>query len=560
MLRALSIRDIVLIDRLDISLEEHLSVLTGETGAGKSIMLDALGLALGARGDAGLVRQSCEKGSVIASFDIPPESRAARFLLENDIPLQDDLILRRVQNSDGRTRAFINDQPVSAGLLRELGQLLVEIHGQHEERAMLEPAAHRRLLDAYGDLEDLRNTVRTTWNAWQEARADLKLHEQALEKARSEQDYLQHSVEELRLLNPEIGEEEVLAEKRQLMMHGEKFSKILNEALSSLSNDGALDAHISASLRKLERSLEAAAGTFDQPVAALERVLTELVEARSSVEESLRQVEFDPASLEQTEERLFALRAASRKYDVSVDNLAALRTRMEAELGALESDENRSTHLKAQCEKTKTDYFELAEKLSTSRIEQAARLDEKITSELPPLKLDRAVFKTQVTRLDDDQAGPAGLDRVEFEVATNPGSSPGGLMKVASGGELARIILSLKVVLASKGSAPTLIFDEIDTGVGGAVAEAIGVRLEKLSSDLQIIAVTHSPQVAARASGHMRIEKRLVSGTDERMSTSVETLDTDARHEEVARMLAGSTITDEARAAAKSLIGGGDDG
>jgi len=398
--------------------------------------------------------------------------------------------------------------------------------------------------------------VHSAWEAWQDAKADLELHEQALEKARSEQDYLQHSVEELRLLNPETGEEDELAEKRQLMMHGEKFTKTLNEALSSLSNDGALDAHISAALRKLERSLEAAAGTFDQPVAALERVLNELVEARSSVEESLRQVEFDPASLEQTEERLFALRAASRKYDVSVDNLVGLRTRMEAELGALESDENRAAHLKEQCDKTKTHYFELAERLSNSRNEQAGRLDEKLTSELPPLKLDRAVFKTQVTRLGEDQAGPAGLDRVEFEVATNPGSSPGGLMKVASGGELARIILSLKVVLASKGSAPTLIFDEIDTGVGGAVAEAIGVRLEKLSSDLQIIAVTHSPQVAARASGHMRIEKRLVGGSDERMSTSVESLDAEARHEEVARMLAGSTITDEARAAAKSLPAG----
>jgi len=550
MLARLSIRDIVLIERLDIDYAGRLSVLTGETGAGKSILLDAFALALGSRGDATLVRQGAEQGQVTASFDVEPDHPAQALLRENGITAEDGLILRRVQLPDGRTRAFVNDQPVSVQVLRALGSALVEIHGQHDDRAMVDVTSHRQLLDAYGGLETDAIEVSRLWVARRAAEDAVMQHRARVEQARREADYLRHAVDELGKLRPEPGEETALAEKRTRMMQIDKVAEDLRDAYEAVGGEGSPVASLSAALRRLERRRVQAPELIDPAIKAIDASLTALDEAGSHLDAALRTANHDPRELERIEERLFALRAAGRKYNVPVDNLAPLAARCASNLATLDAGAEELKRLEAAARETEAAYVKAARALSDARTKAAAKLDKAVTAELGPLRLERARF---FTHIETGAGGPDGIDRIEFWVETNPGTRPGPLMKVASGGELARFLLALKVVLADRGSAPTLVFDEIDTGVGGAVADAIGQRLGRLADKVQVIAVTHAPQVAARADRHYVISKDTLA-RGKRVATSIAEVAAERRREEIARMLAGAEITDEARKAAERLI------
>ena len=553
MLIQLAIRDIVLIDRLELHFHEGLSVLTGETGAGKSILLDAFALALGGRGDGTLVRHGEAQGQVTAVFDCPLDHPARRIAAEADIDVDGDLILRRVQVSDGRTRAFVNDQPVSVQVLKAIGATLVEIHGQHDDRALVDPATHRAILDAFGGLSGEIQAVAEASRRVREARHALHEHRSRIEKARKEADFLRHAVEELTALNPQAGEEETLAERRVVMMQSEKVAQDLNEAYEVVAGNTSPVTELSAAVRKLERRGAQAPALVEPSVKALDAALVAIDEAREALEEAIRATEYDPRELEQTEERLFALRAAARKYDVPADELAALRQRFEEDVAAIDAGEEQLDALEKAVKEADEAYVKAAKALSAGRKKAAQALDAAVQAELPPLKLERARFITDM-QIDETSRDPAGFERVEFWAQTNPGTRPGPLMKVASGGELSRFMLALKVVLADKGSAPTLVFDEIDTGVGGAVADAIGQRLARLAQKVQVMAVTHAPQVAAKAGSHFLIAKEGVRGTEDRVATRVIPLEATPRREEIARMLAGATITEEARAAAARLL------
>src|SRR5712671_3099354 len=550
MLSRLSIRDIVLIERLDIDFAAGLSVLTGETGAGKSILLDAFALALGSRGDASLVRNGAEQGQVTAAFDVEADHPALALIADNGVASEDGLILRRVQLADGRTRAFVNDQPVSVQVLKALGSALVEIHGQHDERALVDVATHRRLLDAYAGLEADAAGVARAWSARRAAEEAVTAHRARVEQARREADYLRHAVEELARLKPLTGEETSLAEKRAAMMAVDKVAEDLRDAHEAVAGERSPIASLSAALRRLERRRAQAPALIDPSVKALDVALTALDDARGHLDAALIAANHDPHELDRIEERLFALRAAGRKYNVAVDDLAALNARHAAELATLEAAAEQLKRLEAAAHTADAAYVTAAAALSAARKKAAAKLDKAVTAELKPLKLERARF---FTHMETGEGGPDGIDRIAFWVETNPGTRPGPLMKVASGGELARFLLALKVVLADRGSAPTLVFDEIDTGVGGAVADAIGVRLARLARRAQVIAVTHAPQVAARADRHYLISKDTLD-KGKRVATRVAELAADKRREEIARMLAGAEITAEARAAAERLI------
>lgn len=554
MLNALSIRDIVLIEKLDLALDNGLTILTGETGAGKSILLDALGLALGARGDSALVRAGQTKGSVAASFSLSKGHAALALLAEHDVEAEGEIIIRRIQNADGPSRATINDQPVSLNLLRQVAALLVELHGQHADRALVEVAEHRRLLDAFGGLEAQVEKLSALWREMTSAAESLNHHKALMAKAEAEREYLEHAAEELSALSPEANEEMQLAEKRQLMMQAEQYASALDEAESALSGEMNAEARLNAALRKLERRKEGAGGRLDQVCVALERVLLEQNEAQRAIGEARRLFEFDPRDLEKSEERLFALRAAARKYKCTVDQLAEKRAGFEAELQSITDGGATLKKLEAAHTEAKGTYEKAADALSAARRKVAKALDKAVLAELPSLKLEKARFATEIS---SDAARPQsdGIDRVEFVVAANPGTALQPLMKVASGGELARFMLALKVILAAKGSAPVLIFDEIDTGVGGAVADAIGQRLSRLAKGLQVLAVTHSPQVAANASQHLLISKMEDVG-GKRMVTRVQPLSAQSRREELARMLSGASVTDAARAQAEELLAG----
>jgi DNA repair protein RecN (Recombination protein N) len=555
MLAALSIRDIVLIDKLDLAFGAGLSALTGETGAGKSILLDAFSLAIGARGDASLVRRGAEQGQVTATFELAPDHPVLALLAGNDISLEDTLILRRVQGADGRSRAFINDTNVSVQLLRQVGQALVEIHGQHDERALIDPSGHRDLVDAFGGLSDDAKYVQALYDAWLVADAARGRHESEIAATRANADYVAHALEELHALNPEAGEEEALAEKRQLMMNAEKIAADLNEALDALQGEGTAGARLASALRRIERQAAGGGALLTGVAEALERVMSETNTARDKLEEALAATAFEPVDLERAEERLFGLRALARKHRVQVDDLPGLTARLEAELAALDTSEGRAAELAEQAKAARKAYEAAALALSKARAKAAKKLDAEVAAELAPLKLEKARFVTHIDTVDKAEGGPSGIDRVAFWVATNPGTEPGPMMKVASGGELARFILALKVVLAARGSAPTLIFDEADSGVGGATASAIGERLAGLAAKVQVLAVTHAPQVAALADGHLMIAKEAMHGPEgETMATRVAVLEGAHRREEIARMLAGQTITDEARAAADRLM------
>lgn len=553
MLSTLSIRDIVLIDKLDLQFTAGMSVLTGETGAGKSILLDSLSLALGGRGDAGLVRHGQKQGQVTAAFDVPMSHPVRALLKENDLEHDADIILRRVQSQDGRTRAFVNDAPVSAGLMRQVGTLLVEVHGQHDDRALVDPESHRQILDSFGGLEELASEVRSASRAVRNAEKALKDHVARIEEARKEADYLRDSVDELNALDPQPGEEETLALRRQDMMQVEKIAGDLQEAYDTLDGTASPIPELASLLRRLERKVDQAPAYLTSVVESLGSALDHLEDGRSGLETALRDTNFDRGELEQTEERLFALRAASRKYSRPVDDLGALRDQMASDLADLDAGEDKLQALEQAVKDARAAYDGLAKDLSDRRAATARALEDAVHAELPALKLERARFIIQQD-VDPERRGSDGIDAIEFWAQTNPGTRPGPMFKVASGGELSRFLLALKVSLADKGSAPTLVFDEIDTGVGGAVAEAIGVRLARLAEQVQVLTVTHAPQVAARAEGHFLIEKGDVDG--ERVATRVTHIADEDRREEVARMLAGSTITEEARMAADRLLHG----
>jgi DNA repair protein RecN (Recombination protein N) len=552
MLARLSIRDIVLIERLDIEFSKGLAVLTGETGAGKSILLDAFALALGGRGDASLVRHGAEQGQVTAIFDVPKGHPAMAILAANGLEDTGEMILRRVQLADGRTRAFINDQAISVQTLKAVGAALVEIHGQHDERALVDAATHRRLLDAFAGLEKDVAALERLWETRRTANNALDAHRASMERAAREADYLRHASDELKALAPKDGEETQLAERRTVMMQGEKIATDLREAQDAVSGDHSPIAALSAAVRRLERRAANSPALVEPAVRAIDTAINALEEADQHLSAALAAADFDPLELERIEERLFALRAASRKYSTPVDHLAGLAAKYASDVALIDAGAEQLKKLEAAAEEADQHFRAAAAKLSAARTKSADKLDKAVNAELAPLKLDRAKFMTQVES-DEKSPGPQGFDRVEFWVQTNPGTKPGPLMKVASGGELSRFLLALKVVLSDRGSAPTLVFDEIDTGVGGAVADAIGARLARLASRVQVMAVTHAPQVAARADQHFLISKDALD-KGKRVATRVNALAADHRREEIARMLAGAEITAEARAAADRLL------
>jgi DNA repair protein RecN (Recombination protein N) len=557
MLARLSIRDIVLIERLDIEFSRGLAVLTGETGAGKSILLDAFALALGGRGDAGLVRHGAEQGQVTAVFDVPKGHPASSILSDNGLedtsPADScEMILRRVQMADGRTRAFLNDQAISVQTLKAVGSALVEIHGQHDERALVDAATHRRLLDAFAGLEKDVSALEELWEARRTAHGALDEHRAGMERAAREADYLRHASDELKNLAPQDGEETALANRRTVMMQGEKIAADLREAQEAVGGNHSPVAALSAAVRRLERRAANSPSLVEPAVKAIDIAINALEEADQHLNAALAAADFDPLELERIEERLFALRAASRKYNTPVDLLAALAAKYASDVALIDAGAEQLNKLEAAAAEADQRYSAAAKKLSAAREKSAQKLDKAVNAELAPLKLERAAFTTQLES-DPASPGPQGFDRVEFWVQTNPGTRPGPLMKVASGGELSRFLLALKVVLADRGSAPTLVFDEIDTGVGGAVADAIGSRLARLASKVQVMAVTHAPQVAARASQHLLISKDALD-KGKRVATRVNALAADHRREEIARMLAGAEITAEARAAADRLL------
>ncbi|HSR56299.1 MAG TPA: DNA repair protein RecN [Alphaproteobacteria bacterium] len=554
MLRRLSIRDVVLVDRLELNFTGSFGVLTGETGAGKSILLDALGVALGARAESRLIRSGADKAQVSATFELPDDHPALGLLTERDLPVDETLILRRVVGTDGRSRAYVNDEPVSAGLLASLAAVLVEIHGQHETQGLLNTATHRALLDGFAGHGELLARVREAWEALSAARMAEAASRTAIAEAKRDEELLRHEVAEIEALEPQPGEEERLADERRFRMAGEKLAQSLQDAEAGLTADTGVESAINVALRALERSRGDAAGRFDAAIAALERAAMEAADALGEIRDAAATLTGEPGRLSEVEDRLFALRAVARKHEVSADELARHGAELAARLAAIEDSDAELGRLAKARQAAEDAYATAAKRLSASRAKAAAGLETSMSKELPPLKLEKARFRVTLSPLDEQNLGAEGAERVMFEIAANPGSEPGPLNKVASGGELARIMLALRVVLAADGTVPTLVFDEVDSGISGATADAVGERLARLGTRLQVLVVTHSPQVAARGDQHWRVEKQ---GGKKTTATRVEELAIGDRREEIARMLAGATVTDEARAAADRLLTGG---
>jgi len=553
MLIGLSIRDVLLIDRLDLAFEPGLTVLTGETGAGKSILLDSVGLALGARSESGLVRPGATSLSVTAEFQLSAGHQILGLLRENDIIPAESLLLRRVVGVDGRSRAFIDDQPVSVGLLRRVGDALIEIHGQFANIGLLDNATHRAVLDQFAGLS--LTTLRSAWRDWRFAADALTAAQDSFRRAQGQQDYLREAVADLLNLAPQPDEETVLLSRRTFMMHGEKLMEGMNTALDSLNRQGGVSSALRTAERALQRVADRAEGRLDPVVAALDRAAIEAEEALALLEKASSSVDLDRGALESVEERLFALRAAARKHAVPINELPVLLTRLQQELSDIDEGGEGLQRLRAAEQAAGQIYREQAETVSEARRSAAAQLDRRVALELPPLKLDKARFHTRLERLGESGWGEYGLDQVAFEVTTNPGLPPGPLAKIASGGELSRFMLALKLVLASSSSVPTIIFDEVDSGIGGAVAAAVGDRLGRLAAGLQVLVVTHSPQVAAVGGQHWQVVKQ-DSGAGGWV-TRIQPLAQAQRREEVARMLSGAEVTAEARAAADRLLAAG---
>ncbi len=547
MLRALDIRDMLIIDRLELSFQPGLNVLTGETGAGKSILLDSLGFVLGWRGRAELVRQGAEQGEVVAEFELSDDHPAQAVLAEAGLPTGSELILRRINTTEGRKTAWVNDRRCSGEVLRALSETLIELHGQHDDRGLLNPRGHRAMLDTYAGLGPKLAKVRSAWAALATARKTLSQTEAALAEMRAEEDFLRHSVAELDKLDPQPGEDAELDARRRLMQGAERIRDDVARAHELLGGEGAEGA-LSDALRWLEGVTDNAGGQLESPIAALGRALIELGEAQDGVNACLEALDFNPTELEAAEERLFAIRALARKHDVAPDDLGGFAEILRARLGQLDAGDADLAEHRAAVTTAEAVYDKAADDLSKSRLKAAAQLDNAVMGELAPLKMERAVFETHVT---PSEPGPDGRDTVAFTVATNPGAPAGPLNKIASGGELSRFLLALKVCLTGDDSARTMIFDEIDRGVGGATANAVGRRLANLAQGGQVLVVTHSPQVAARAAHHWRVQKQIADG--QTLST-VTPLSPEDRVDEIARMVAGDTITDQARAAARALL------
>jgi DNA repair protein RecN (Recombination protein N) len=546
MLRALDIRDLLIIDHLELSFQPGLNVLTGETGAGKSILLDSLGFVLGWRGRAALVRQGADQGEVVAEFDLP-EGHAARAVLEEaGLPVSDTLLLRRVNTSDGRKTAWVNDRRCSGEVLRALSDTLLELHGQHDDRGLLNPRGHRAMLDDFANVQTQLDEVRAAWGAAARARKQVEETRAALESVRAEEEFLRHSVSELDKLSPEPGEDESLDTRRRQMQAAERIRGDIARAHGLLS-EGAEGA-----MGEAQRWLEAVSGdageALDAPLAALSRAMIELGEAQDGVERFLEGLDFNPGDLEDCEERLFAIRALARKHDVQPDDLADHADVLREKLQALDAGDQNLADQEDALRAAEAAYTAAAERLSAKRRDSAATLDAAVMAELAPLKMERAVFETKIT---EAEPGPDGVDAVAFTVATNPGAPAGPLNKIASGGELSRFLLALKVCLRGEDAAKTLIFDEIDRGVGGATADAVGRRLKALADGSQVLVVTHSPQVAAQGAHHWRVQKSVTEGVT---LSQVVPLNEGERVDEIARMVSGDKITPEARAAAKALL------
>ena len=549
MLRGLDIRDMLIIDHLSLEFSSGLNVLTGETGAGKSILLDSLGFVLGWRGRADLVRSGQDQGEVSALFDLGQTHPARAVLQEAGIPIEDELIVRRVNSRDGRKTAWINDRRVSGEVLRAVSEHLVELHGQHDDRGLLDPKGHRDLLDTFGGHDDMLTTVSAAYSALRAAEKDLRTAEAAQEKLRAEEEFLRHAVDELQKLAPEAGEEAELDSRRRLMQGAEKIRADIAHAVQALGREGA-EGMMSDAMRWLDGAADAVEGRLEEPLAALSRAMVELDDAAQGVEICLDALEFNPHDLELAEERLFAIRALARKHNIAPDELPTLAQDLTAKLDLLDMGAGGLKDLNAAVAAAKAAYDEAAGVLSRARKSAAQALDLAMGAELVPLKMERAVFTTQVK---DADPSAIGVDQVDFVVATNPGAPAGPLAKIASGGELSRFLLALKVCLSRDGAQNTMIFDEIDRGVGGATADAVGRRLSRLAQDAQVLVVTHSPQVAALGDRHFQVAKQ--QSADMTLSR-VDLLSDTARVDEIARMISGDTITTEARAAARTLIEG----
>jgi DNA repair protein RecN (Recombination protein N) len=553
MLTALSIRDIVLIDRLDLSFSTGLSVLTGETGAGKSILLDSLGLALGARSEAGLVRVGAERGIVTATFEVTRGHPAMALLEEHGLLVDETVILRRIVGADGRTRAFVNDESVGVALLRRIGESLVEIQGQFAERGLMNPANHRDFLDVFMDTDAARDTTRQAYDAWRDTIAERVRMAEEAETARRDEEYLRVSLAELEDLSPAVGEEKELAERRSLLQHAEAVATALGASHAELDGDEAAESKLRAALAQIDRVADKVGDVLEPARAAIERAIAETQDATALLQRIADAIELDSQDLNAIEERLFTLRGVARKHGLDADDLPLLRERMTERLKLVEDQSDTLAAMEKREAASRQRYLDAARALSAARRGGATRLDAAVNVELPPLRLDKASFVTAAEDLPEGAWGPDGIDRISFLIATNPGTLPGPLSQIASGGELSRFMLAIKVVLAMGTATPTLVFDEVDSGVGGATADAVGVRLAQLAETLQVLVVTHSPQVAARGNTHLRVEKR---EADNLAITGVDMLDEAARREEVARMLSGREITDEARAAAGRLLQG----
>jgi len=550
MLTRLVIYDVVLIEKLALPLERGLNVFTGETGAGKSILLDALGLALGGRSDAGLVRQGAAQASVAAEFVLSDDHAVFALASDQGLSSENPIILRRVIAKDGKSRAFFNDQPIGVGLLKQFGESLLEIHGQFETHGLLNAATHRGLLDVFGDLEKLQQKIAASFSAWKDATTKFNAAKETSVRAQAEEDFLRAAVQELQDLDPQMGEADQLAENRTQLQHREKILDALNTATQALDGERGAIIALSQAGKSVSRISDKAAGLPDI-LATIDRAANETAEASEQLSRFLSSLDARPDALQRIEERLFALRAIARKHNTQTENLPELLKDLSAKLDLLTDEGGQVTKLAEQMAKTRHSYIKLAEELSAKRKMAAEKLEKAIAKELPPLKLERAKFTIEVMAQGEEQWSAEGIDRVTFLAATNIGTTPGPLQKIASGGELARFMLALKTVLAAADPVPVLVFDEVDTGIGGAVASAVGERLAHLSEQVQILVVTHSPQVAARGNHHLRVAKRV---TGKQTLTEVDVLDKKARREEIARMLAGAQVTDAARQAADSLL------
>jgi DNA repair protein RecN (Recombination protein N) len=554
MLLQLAIRDIVLIEQANIPFAAGLCVLSGETGAGKSILLDSLGLAIGSRAESRLVRAGKEQGVVTAEFDVSGHVALHAAIADLGLELEgDQLIIRRILTADGKSRCFINDQPVSVTALKSIGEMLVEIHGQHDQRGLLDPSSHRDLLDDFGGLDAPRKQVETAYGVWKTKAAALAELQEQVAKAQAEEAYLRHMQGELEALKPQAGEEETLAEKRQFMMHGEKRIAAIQSALDELQGNTSVATSLHAAVRMLTRSTALEASATDKVMETLERAAIEVDEAISELERIAQESQFSPAELERVEERLFSLRGLARKHNVSVDELKPLLDDTTAKLALLENQTTSMGALEAEVAEARAGYARLAEALSAKRKKTAAALQTAVMAELEGLKMAGTKVQVSLEPLPEDNWQAEGIDKVAFLASTNPGSPAAPLHKIASGGELSRFMLALKVAMRDVRSTPTVIFDEIDTGTGGAVADAIGRRLAKLGEVAQVLVVTHLPQVAARGGHHLHVSKAVADGATR---TQVVALPQAERQEELARMLAGEAITDEARAAAQKLMAG----